>query len=88
MSCAVGFVPSIQPRKSQIARKSSMVLMSGVPVSAMNSARGFAARIERDSAMTCLLRSDFRFLMKCASSTTIPLNPNRESQPTWRSRIS
>ncbi len=88
MSGGSGLTPSIQPRYSQIARKSSIVLISGVPVSAMNSARGFAARIDFDSAMTCLLRSDLRFLMKCASSTTMPLKPKRESQPTCRSRIS
>ena len=88
MRCEVGFSPSIQPRNCQIARKSSIVLISGVPVSAIIRARGERDRMLSASASTCLERCDSRFLMKCASSTTMPLNPRVRSQPTCRSSTS
>ncbi len=71
-----------------MARKSSMSLMSGVPVSAMSSGRGMRARMRSERCSTFCERCDVLFLMKCASSTTIPRNPKSPSQPTCRSRIS
>ena len=44
-----GFFSSIQPRNCQIARKSSMSLISGVPVSAISSGRAMRARIRSES---------------------------------------
>ncbi len=88
MSACRGFLSSIQPRNCQMALKSSMSLISGVPVSAMSSALPLRARMRSDSSRTCCERCDDLFLMKCASSTTIPRKPWPPSQPTWRSRIS
>ena len=70
------------------ARKSSMSLISGVPVSAISSGRGVRARMRSESWSTCWLRWEVLFLMKCASSTTMPRKPNSPSQPTCRSRTS
>ena len=73
-----GFLSSIQPRNCQIARKSSMSLISGVPVSAISSGVGpCAPGCCAESASTCCERCDVLFLMKCASSTTMPLKPRR-----------
>ena len=79
MSAGSGFFSSIQPRYCQIILKSSIWLISGVPVSATNRAFGDTARIPRESARTFFERCESLFLMKCASSTTIPLKPRRES---------
>ncbi len=88
MRACLGFLASIQPRNCQMARKSSMSLMSGVPVRAMKSALLVRSRILSDTSSTCCERCDDLFLMKCASSTTIPRKPWFPSQPAWRSRIS
>ena len=71
-----------------MARKSSMSLISGVPVSAISSGRGMRARIRSESSSAWRDRWDFLFLMKCASSTTMPRNPKSPSQPTCRSSTS
>ena len=71
-----------------MAWKSSMSLISGVPVSAISSGRAMRARIRSASCSTFWERCDCLFLMKCASSTTIARNPKSPSQPTCRSRIS
>ena len=65
-----------------------MSLISGVPVSAISSGRTVRAWIRSESWSTLRERWEVLFLMKCASSTTIPRNPNSPSQPTCRSRIS
>jgi hypothetical protein len=71
-----GFLSSIQPRNCQMARKSSMSLISGVPVSAISSGpHGARARIRSESSSTCCERCEVLFLMKCASSTTMPRKP-------------
>ena len=71
-----------------MARKSSMSLISGVPVRAISSGRTVRARMRSESSSTCCERWEDLFLMKCASSTTIPRKPNSPSQPTWRSSTS
>jgi hypothetical protein len=71
-----------------MALKSSMSLISGVPVSAMNRARACFDLIRSESSNTCWERCEDLFLMKCASSTTMPRKPCAPSQPTCRSRIS
>ena len=88
ISWASGFLSSIQPRYCQIIRKSSIWLMSGVPVRAMNRAFGLTARMLFAIASTFFDRCDSLFLMKCASSTIMPLNPRRLSHAACRSRIS
>ena len=65
-----------------------MSLISGVPVSAISRGRTVRDRICSDSSSTCWERWEPLFLMKCASSTTIPRNPKLPSQPTWRSSTS
>ena len=65
-----------------------MSLISGVPVSAISSGRAVRARSRSDSSSTWRERCEVLFLMKWASSTTMPRKPNVPSQPTWRSRIS
>ena len=52
-----------------------MSLISGVPVSAISSGRPIRARIRSASCSTCCERCDVLFLMKCASSTTMPRKP-------------
>ncbi len=71
-----------------MARKSSMSLMSGVPVSAMSSGFDWRWRMLSASASTNFERCDCRFLMKWASSTTMPRKPSVRSQPMWRSSTS
>ena len=71
-----------------MARKSSMSLISGVPVSAISSGRATRVRIRSESSSTCCERCDVLFLMKCASSTTMPRKPRSPSQPTCRSSTS
>ena len=88
ISSGSGFLSSIQPRNSQMARKSSMSLISGVPVRAMSSGRAVKDRMRSESPSTCCERCEVLFLMKCASSTTIPRKPNSPSQPTCRSSTS
>ena len=82
--------PSIQPRNCQIARKSSTSLISGVPVSASSSGSppGAARRMRSASASTLRERCDCRFLMKCASSTTMPRKPSVDSHAMCRSSTS
>ena len=58
-----------------MALKSSMSLISGVPVSAISSGRAVRARMRSESCRTCWERCEFLFLMKCASSTTMPRKP-------------
>ena len=65
-----------------------MSLISGVPVSAIISGRPERARILSASWSTCWERWEVLFLMKWASSTTIPRKPKSPSQPTWRSSTS
>ena len=65
-----------------------MSLISGVPVSAIISGFARRARIFSAICMTCCERCEVLFLMKCASSTTIPAKPWLPSQPTWRSSTS
>ena len=65
-----------------------MSLISGVPVSAISSGRAIRARIRSESCSTCWERWEVLFLMKCASSTTIPRKPRSPSQPTCRSSTS
>jgi hypothetical protein len=88
ISSARGFVSSIHPRNCQMARKSSMSLISGVPVRAINSGRAVRDRIRSESPSTCRERCEVLFLMKCASSMTMPRSPNSPSHPTWRSSTS
>ncbi len=88
MSFARGFLSSIQPRNSQMVRKSSTELISGVPVSAMNSGEDTRDRICSAICSTKRERCESLFLMKCASSTTMPLKPKPPSHPACRSRIS
>jgi hypothetical protein len=88
ISSSDGSSSSIQPRNCQMARKSSMSLMSGVPVRAMSSGRDVRHRMRSDSSSTCCERCEVLFLMKCASSTTIPRKPNVPNQPTCRSSTS
>ena len=73
-----------------MARKSSMSLMRGVPVRAMSSGEtpGVRSRMRSAIASTLRDRCDCTFLIMWASSTTMPLNPKREIQLRWRSRIS
>lgn len=77
MSSGPGFSPFVQPRKRQMASKSSTSLMSGVPVSASmsGSCPGVRSRTCAASESTFCERCDERFLMKCASSTTMPRRP-------------
>ena len=56
INAAVGFSPSIQPRNCQIARKSSIVLISGVPVMAIIRAFGLDLRMLFASDNTCFDR--------------------------------
>jgi len=88
ISSVSGFLSSIQPRNCQIIRKSSIWLISGVPVRAIISALGVTARMLFESDCTFFERCESLFLMKCASSTTMPLKPRRDSQATWRSSTS
>ena len=83
-----GLVSSIQPRNCQIALKSSVLLITGVPVSAISSGSLRRSRSAAASDSTSFERCDEWFLMKCASSTTIPLNPSVLSQPECRSSTS
>ena len=59
-----------------------MSLISGVPVSAISSGRAVRDRMRSESARTCCERCEVLFLMKCASSTTMPRKPKSPSQPT------
>ena len=68
-----------------MARKSSMSLMRGVPVRAIISGRVRRARMRSAIWSTCRDRSELLFLMKCASSTTMPPKPRSPSQPACRS---
>ena len=52
-----------------------MSLISGVPVRAISRGRGARARMRSESSSTCCERWEVLFLMKCASSTTMPRNP-------------
>ena len=65
-----------------------MSLMSGVPVRAMSSGRTVRWRTLRDRSRTLRERRDVLFLMKCASSMTMPRKPNVPSHPTCRLRMS
>ena len=65
-----------------------MSLISGVPVRAISSGRAVRARMRSDSSSACRERWEVLFLMKCASSTTMPRNPKSPSQPTCRSSTS
>jgi hypothetical protein len=67
-----------------MARKSSMSLISGVPVRAISSGRTARSRMRSASCSTFCERWEDLFLMKCASSMTIPRRPNLPNQPTWR----
>ncbi len=58
-----------------------MSLISGVPVSAIISGRGVRVRIRSAIASTFCERCEVLFLMKCASSTTMPRKPRSPSQP-------
>ena len=58
-----GFLSSTQPSICQIARKSSMSLISGVPVSAIISGRAHALRMRSETSRTFCDRWDFLFLM-------------------------
>ena len=64
ISSARGLLSSIQPRNCQIARKSSMSLISGVPVSAISRGRAVRDRMRSESARTCCERCEVLFLMK------------------------
>ena len=65
-----------------------MSLISGVPVSAISSGRTVRERMRLESARTCCERCELSFLMKWASSTTMPRKPKSLSHPRWRSRTS
>ncbi len=71
-----------------MARKSSMSLIRGVPVNAIISGLTVRLRIRSATCSTWRERCEDLFLMKCASSTTMPRKPSSPSQPTCRSRIS
>ena len=71
-----------------MALKSSMSLISGVPVRAISSGRAMRDRMRSESSRTCCERWEDLFLMKCASSTTMPRKPRSPSHPTWRSSTS
>lgn len=90
MSSGPGFSPVVQPRKRQIASKSSTSLISGVPVRASirGSCPGVRSRTWAANDSTFWERCEERFLMKCASSTTMPRSPIEASQDMCRSRIS
>ncbi len=65
-----------------------MSLISGVPVSAIISGRAMRVRILSAISRTLRERSEVVFLMKWASSTTMPRKPWLPIQPACRSRIS
>ena len=71
-----------------MARKSSMSLISGVPVRAISNGRAVRDRMRSESSRTCCERWEVLFLMKCASSTTMPRKPKSPNHPTWRSSTS
>ena len=71
-----------------MVRKSSMSLISGVPVRAISSGRGTRSWMRAESSSTCCERWEVLFLMKCASSTTMPRKPKSPIHPTWRSSTS
>jgi len=65
-----------------------MSLISGVPVSAISRGRAVRDRMRSERARTCCDRCEVLFLMKWASSTTMPRKPKSPSQLMWRSSTS